>query len=302
MGMSVPPHRPLSGPRTAFAVGGAAAALLIVSAATRAGSGTPSRPPGWNAAAAPAAHAANGLVLALAPLFMLAGIAAILVGQVLARRVRAEQQRLHPRSRWKRLLRWAILIGSVVAFREMVTHGVVHLPNLHNLILGGGGSNHSQSAGAHTAGGGATTTADWSVAAIVWILLAAALVLVVRRHLRRRELATAEPVLQAQAQPGIDYDRLRGIADPREAVIASYAEMERTLAERRLARDPAEAPREYLSRIVHALRRSRSAAGSLTGLYERARFSHHPVGPAMRGQAIDALADVDADVLGQEDA
>lgn len=293
--MSVPPHRPLSGARTACAVGGAAAALLIVSAATRAGSGAPSRPPGWTAVANAASHFANGAVLALAPVFMLAGIGAILLGQVLARRVRAEQQRLNPRSRWKRLLRWATLIGSVIAIRVLVAKGVVHLPSLHLSQLGGGGSSSPHGASAHANSGRASTT-DWTVAVAVWILLAAAMVLLVRRHLQRRQAAAVRLPVEAAAQPGIDYARLQGIADPREAVIAAYAEMERTLAGRQLARDPAEAPREYLARIVHALRRSRAAAGSLTGLYERARFSHHPVEPAMRGRAIDALSDVDSDI------
>jgi hypothetical protein len=292
--MSVPPHRPLSGARTAFAVAAAGAAFLLVSAATRAGSGAPSRPPGWGAFSRTVAHIANGTVLALAPLFMLAGVAAILVGQVLSRRRRAEQERLNPLAKWKRLLRWGILLASLVAFRFMVQYGVVHLPAVH-LPKFGGGSHPPAAATGHSSNGQASST-DWTIAIVLWIGLAAALVVAMRAHLRRRPLQKAAAMAGVDADQGIDYARLRDIADPREAVIATYAEMERTLAGRSLARDPAEAPREYLARIVHGLRRSRKAAGRLTGLYERARFSPHPVDSDMRGQAIDSLVSVDADV------
>lgn len=293
--MSVPPHRPLSAARTAFAVAATGAAFLLVAAATRAGSGTPSRPPGWGAFSTAVAHTANGAVLALAPLFMLAGVAAILAGQVLSRRRAAEHERLNPGAKRKRLLRWAILLGSLVAIGFMVHYGVVHLPTMR-LPKFGGGSHPQSGAAAHGANGQASST-DWTIAIVLWIGLAAALMVLVRRHLRRRPLpAAAAAAAGVDAGPGIDYARLRGIADPREAVIATYAEMERTLAGRSLARDPAEAPREYLARILHGLRRSRSAARKLTGLYERARFSPHPVDAGMRGQAIDSLVSVDADV------
>ena len=245
--MSVPPHRPLSAARTAFAVAAAGAAFLLVAAATRAGSGTPSRPPGWGSFSTAVAHIANGTVLALAPLFMLAGVAAILVGQVLSRRRRAEQRRLNPLAKWKRLARWAILLGSLVALRFMVHDGIVHLPSLQLFKFGGSGSHPRAGAGTHGAGGQASST-DWTIAIVLWIGLAAAMVVLLRRHLRRRPLPAAAAAAGPDADQGIDYARLRGIADPREAVIATYAEMERTLAGRSLARDPAEAPREYLAR------------------------------------------------------
>jgi hypothetical protein len=297
--MSVPPHRPLSGPRTACAVGGVAAALVVVSAATRAGSGQPSKPPGWSTVSSAAGHAANGTVLALAPVFMLAGVLAILAGQVLARRVRAEQQRLNPSSRWKRVLRWASIIATVIGIEYLVRAGIVHLPAVHLPTLGGG-STPPHGGGAHAASGRASTT-DWTVAIVIWIALVVGLVILIRHHLNRRRAVAVAPAITGDPDRGIDYDRLRGIADPREAVIATYAEMERTLAGRRMARDPSEAPREYLGRIVHGLRRSAAAAGRLTWLYERARFSHHAVDSAMRGAAIESLSDVDADVTVDEE-
>ncbi len=62
-------------------------------------------------------------------------------------------------------------------------------------------------------------------------------------------------------------DDLRAEADPRRAVIAAYARMERALAAFGLPRSPAEAPDEYLQRIFSALDVSRRATSRLTALF-----------------------------------
>ncbi|HEX6678902.1 MAG TPA: DUF4129 domain-containing protein, partial [Actinomycetes bacterium] len=80
--------------------------------------------------------------------------------------------------------------------------------------------------------------------------------------------------------------------DPRRAVIAAYAGMEQTLAASGVPRAPAEAPLEYLARALVELRVSAAAADRLTELFQRARFSHHEVGEAMKREAIEALAAV----------
>ena len=54
-------------------------------------------------------------------------------------------------------------------------------------------------------------------------------------------------------------DDLRAETDPRRAVIAAYARMERALAAYGLPRSPAEAPDEYLQRIFADLEVSRRA-------------------------------------------
>jgi hypothetical protein len=94
--------------------------------------------------------------------------------------------------------------------------------------------------------------------------------------------------------------------DPRRAVIAAWARMERGLAAAGLPRHPAEAPFEYAARVLaSALAPTHRGTPSgfpgplrsasvyrLTGLFERAKFSRHPVGQADRDQAIDALRTV----------
>ncbi len=92
-------------------------------------------------------------------------------------------------------------------------------------------------------------------------------------------------------------DDLRAEPDPRRAVIAAYARLERVLAAHGLPRSPAEAPLEYLRRMLAELSVSPAAARKLTDLFERAKFSQHAVGPEMKQQAIDALETVRDDLL-----
>ena len=95
-------------------------------------------------------------------------------------------------------------------------------------------------------------------------------------------------------------DDLRGEPDPRRAVIAAYAHMESALASHGLARRGAEAPFEYLARILRELNVREAAVRSLTGLFEYAKFSPHEIGEDMREEAISALMAVRDDLLAQE--
>ena len=68
--------------------------------------------------------------------------------------------------------------------------------------------------------------------------------------------------------------------------------MERALAASGLARAPAEAPDEYLVRVLADLPVSRGSAARLTALFAWARFSGHDVHPEMKDEAIDTLEQV----------
>jgi Domain of unknown function (DUF4129) len=95
--------------------------------------------------------------------------------------------------------------------------------------------------------------------------------------------------------------------DPRRAVIAAWARMERGLALAGLPRRPAEAPFEYAARVLGT---ALAPAGPLravsvhrlTDLFERAKFSHHPVGQADRDEAIAALRAVRRELAEAVDA
>jgi hypothetical protein len=91
-------------------------------------------------------------------------------------------------------------------------------------------------------------------------------------------------------------DDLHAEPDPRRAVIAAYARLERVLASHGLPRKPSEAPLEYLARMLGGLSVSPPAARRLTDLFERAKFSQHAVGPEMKEQAIGALETVRDDL------
>jgi hypothetical protein len=95
---------------------------------------------------------------------------------------------------------------------------------------------------------------------------------------------------------------LRSEQDPRRAVIAAYANMERVLARHGFARRSAEAPFEFLARILRDLDVREGAVQSLTRLFEYAKFSAHEIDTAMKDEAIEALIAVRDDLQAEERA
>jgi uncharacterized protein DUF4129 len=93
---------------------------------------------------------------------------------------------------------------------------------------------------------------------------------------------------------------LRSEQDPRRAVIAAYANMERALAHHGFARRGAEAPLEFLARILRERDVREGAVQSLTQLFEYAKFSAHEIDTAMKDEAIVALIAVRDDLQAEE--
>jgi NhaP-type Na+/H+ or K+/H+ antiporter len=85
-------------------------------------------------------------------------------------------------------------------------------------------------------------------------------------------------------------DDLRAERDARRAVIRAYARMEKTFAAYGVPREEHETPLEYVGRALDSLSVSSYAVRRLVQLFERAKFSPHAVGPAMKDDAIEALA------------
>ena len=140
----------------------------------------------------------------------------------------------------------------------------------------------------------ATERFDWVPAIVVFTTVAggaaAAFLL-----LRRRRAVPEQPDLALQLSDVLDdsLDDLRAEADPRRAVIAAYARMESTLALAGLPRRAAEAPFEYLSRVLHdLLSASAASVERLTRLFAWAKFSQHRVDRSMKDEAIAALVAV----------
>ncbi len=72
-------------------------------------------------------------------------------------------------------------------------------------------------------------------------------------------------------------------------MIRTYARMEKTFAAYGVPREEAEAPLEYLARVLDSLRVSAYSVRRLTQLFERAKFSPHEVDTGMKDEAIEAL-------------
>jgi hypothetical protein len=115
------------------------------------------------------------------------------------------------------------------------------------------------------------------------------------RTLRRERRGIAEShALQLEFEELVE-DTLADLyaeVDPRKAIIAAYARVERVFATYGLPREPSEAPVEYLERALPELRASGAALERLTGLFQWAKFSAHEVEPKMRDEAVGALVEV----------
>jgi hypothetical protein len=133
----------------------------------------------------------------------------------------------------------------------------------------------------------------WFLGGLALLVLAIAAVVLVRRRTRRispPSLAAADDALREAVE--VSLEELESEPDPRRAVVRAYVGMESTLARRGAARESAETPLEYLTRLLAAGRVSRAAGEPLTRLFERARFSEHTLGPEQKRQAIAALVAV----------
>jgi NADH:ubiquinone oxidoreductase subunit 6 (subunit J) len=137
---------------------------------------------------------------------------------------------------------------------------------------------------------------DWLPAIVILSIAlvgAAVVAYIMFRRPPRRQPTQAELAAQLSAVLDDSLDDLRAELDPRKAVIATYARMEKTLAGAGLPRSPAETPLEYLGRVLRELlHTSADAVSRLTALFERAKFSPHEVNPGMKNDAIDALVTV----------
>jgi hypothetical protein len=131
------------------------------------------------------------------------------------------------------------------------------------------------------------------------VALGAAALTIYRR--RRAVPPLPEPDLEPDPEPLVaalaaGAQVLHEDPDPRTAIIGCYAAMERSLADAGSPPRMADTPSEVLSRATtRGLVRS-APATTLTGLFRRARYSSHPMTEADRARAIDALAQVRADL------
>jgi hypothetical protein len=130
-------------------------------------------------------------------------------------------------------------------------------------------------------------------AAVVAMVAIVAAALLADRRRRGPPRTAAEQLVELLDDTLDDLER---DPDPRRAVIAAWARMERGLAAAGLPRQPAEAPFEYAGRVLAASRVGPASVHRLTDLFERAKFSRHTIDHAMRDEAVAALRAVRSDL------
>jgi hypothetical protein len=141
----------------------------------------------------------------------------------------------------------------------------------------------------------------FSIAVGVLVLLLAATVLALAIWLvfgerlsdwwRSRVLAVPGPLEAAVAE---SLDELRLDPDPRRAIIGCYRRFEHALARSRFPRAPWQTPLEFLRAVLERLPLPADAVRTLTGLFERARFSDEVLGEADRQAALEAVLAIQA--------
>jgi len=135
---------------------------------------------------------------------------------------------------------------------------------------------------------------SWLPIVVVAALLLAAVVAYVVAERRANRGRGAGEALMEQLAAALDLtlDDLRAEADPRRAIIAAYARLERVLAANGIARRASQTSDEYLVSVLSSLELDSRAVERLTALFKRAKFSQHDVDTAMKEEAIGALEQV----------
>ena len=276
------PLRPLPPRRLAVTVGGALVLLLLVVVASRG-----DRPSGT----LDTGGKTTSLVLLNASLLVVAIIVAVLLAFTLYAFSPGRSARPQPRT-GSRLFAQLMLLLLLVGFAFAVV----------TFIRGGRNGGGRAQSGAQTlanflsylAGKRNTPSGegiDWLPILLVFCATLGTLLVAGVRILRRTELPDPAGVLNARLAAVFDetLNDLRDERDPRRAVIAAYSRMEAILGRHGLDRRPAEAPHEYVSRVLEELVSSGSAVRRLTAYYEVAKFSDHEIGAGMKDDAICSL-------------
>jgi hypothetical protein len=185
----------------------------------------------------------------------------------------------------------AVVIGMVFAYNQLGSPK----PRQQNALAHiGKGASKADKAKIEKAKNPQSPSFTWEIAAGIFALVfALSATALVASHRRRSKLVKEITVTQElMAMLDETLDDLRNEADPRKAVIAAYARMEKILAAHDLPRKPSEAPLEYLQRVLVDLSVTEDAVSKLTALFERAKFSEHEIGPEAKEEAIDALVEL----------
>jgi Domain of unknown function (DUF4129) len=230
-----------------------------------------------------------------AELFLIAVVLVILARKRLLRRRRQAEQLddfgVPPSAdRWRAVLALLLLL-PLLAVAALGVWGAVSAPAPQP------GDDLSSTSDGHSTGQflrGVLPGVTVAVAAAAAIVILVALATVYARRTRR--IPAVRPAgpdaaqrWMAALQAAADAIRAAANDEPRAAVIACYAAMERSLTETAAAPAAADTPSQVLSRArLEGLLRG-PAAGRLTELFAEARYSRHPFTDLHRQRAAAAL-------------
>jgi hypothetical protein len=283
--------------RAAAAAAAMALLLAVAAVATRGGGAGSTAPPGSDAASTAGHHAVIIVIVVLTPILALLGGALFIYAQVFRlREMDAEAVKRTKRNRRRLAIAFAVFL-AVEAYALRTGHrpwGFLHLSNPFSSAGGGsrGIAPHQVPRSAHTP----ITGTDWTAIVVIWVLLLAAAAILVVRLRGARGTLRQRPLPAEADEPGEpEVARLRRERNPRRAVIAAYAAMERLMARDGVPRGAHEAPMEYLGRVTLQGHHGVAAVHRITALFQRARFSGRPIDEEMRGRAIDAVEELEGE-------
>jgi hypothetical protein len=120
-----------------------------------------------------------------------------------------------------------------------------------------------------------------------------------RRRMVDDAVDVAEPTERAEVVASISssLDALSEPGDDRAAIVAAYAALLDGLARAGRPRRPAEAPEEYVRRVLTGWSVRAEPLNELTALFEEARFSEHVLGSEHRARAMSALEAARAEIM-----
>ena len=191
---------------------------------------------------------------------------------------------------------WARIGGLVVTLASLgvqllIVVYVVELLRAQGFGTDAGGLDPPGVPDANGLGAGRDSASLMIALGIVTILAVVSVVFAIKWRLRdaadRVERLDRRGRTEQAVEVGLD--ALRREPDPRRAIIAAYAAMERSLSHAGLGRKPWEAPIEYLRRVLAGALGAPEDVQTMTHLFEVAKFSQHAVDESMRGDAIGAL-------------
>ncbi len=145
-----------------------------------------------------------------------------------------------------------------------------------------------------------TVDLTWLLILIASVALIPLAVVILRRTHLRRAVQTRPRAgsIQAPDQPGLDalvgeaLTAMISAKDPRRAILACYAQMERSLARRGIPRNPDETALEYAARLLIQAGAPSEPVQSLTTLFHLAGFSTRTMDELMRETAIRSLREI----------